>query len=311
MSKLVDFILTVFVISLITFCVFQIIPGDPALLMLGTEASTESLQALRETLGLNQPLGTRYVSWFTDLLHGNLGISYRYQKPVLKLVLKHLIVTMQLTLYSMIIAILVAIPMGIVAAIFYRRWPDRVVGVWTHISMAIPSFWFGILFILLFAVGFRMFATSGYVSWRVNPTACLRALTLPAISLAIPRSAIIARFTRSAILEEQRQNYVRTAKAKGLSQPLIMFRHILRNTYVSLFTIIGLHVGSLLAGAIVVEQVFALPGIGNLLLSAIAVRDLPLLQGLTFLLAMVIITINMGTDTLYQWLDPRLSGDEK
>lgn len=306
LSKLLSMAVTVMVISVITFAVFQLLPGDPAQLILGTEAQPEALAALRERLGLNQPLAVRFMAWLKGMFVGDFGISISYDVPVLKLIVNNLAVTLGLALYSMVLAVLLGLPLGIYAAVRHGSAADYIVLFLSQLGLAIPSFWMGIVLILLFATTLRIFGVSGYIPWHQSLWGALKSLTLPAVALALPRAAVVLRMARSSMLSVLREDYVRTAYSKGLSHGVVVYKHALKNALIPVVTVVGLQLAGLLAGAIVVEQVFALPGIGNLLLVALGKRDLPLMQGLVMFIASGVVVINTLTDLLYSMLDPRL-----
>lgn len=301
---------TILAIGVITFLVFQILPGDAAQLILGTEADPEVLATLREQLGLNMPLGQRLWHWVTSVIRGDLGVSLSFNLPVNRLVLTNIGLTIGLSLYSMLLAVVIGLPLGIMAAVKNRKSIDYIILVVSQIGLAIPSFWMGLILILVFAIFLQVFNIGQYVMWRESIGGALRALTLPALALALPRAAVIVRITRSSMLDVLKKDYIRTAHSKGLRESTVVYRHALKNALIPITTIIGLQLTELMAGAIIVEQVFALPGLGSLLLRAVGRRDLPLLQGIALSIAVGVVLVNLLTDIIYTRLDPRLREGE-
>ncbi len=296
---------TLLATSVIVFLVLEILPGDPALLLLGTDATDEQLVALRSQLGLDRPAHIRYLAWIGGLLHGDFGLSYAYKTPVWPLIAERLWLTYPLALNAMTLTVLLALSLGLFAAQRHNRIGDVLIMALSQIGISIPSFWFGILLILLFAVHLGWFAAGGFPGWA-DPAAGFKALVLPSLSLAVVQAAILARITRSSVLEVLREDFVRTARAKGLSSGAVLRRHVLRNALIPVITVIGLQFGGLLAGAIVVEQVFSLPGLGRLVFQAIANRDIEVVKAAVILLAFTVVMVNFVVDLLYAVIDPRL-----
>ena len=307
MRRLPSLLLTLLLISLATFVVVQVMPGDPAQLILGTEAPPEALADLRAQLGLDRPLPLQYLSWLSGVLRGNLGVSLRHGRPVATLIAERLPVTLSLAILSLALAVILAVPLGVLAAIRQHSALDYGVLVFAQAGLALPSFWIGILLILLFALSLRWLPSSGYVPWAENPLAALRSLTMPVLALGLPVAGVLARLVRASVLEELARDHIRTARAKGLSETQVIVRHVLRNALIPTVTLLGLQLGFLLGGSIVVEQVFALPGLGRLVLFAINNRDLPLIQALVLFIAVLVVGINFLVDMAYTWLDPRIS----
>ena len=287
-----------FGVSVIVFLLLRLIPGDPVRLLLPPEATEQMVQETRRQLGFDQPIYTQYVLYLGQLLHGDLGTSIRFQRPVLDLVLERFPATLELTLVSMLVATLVAIPLGIVAAVKrYSRW-DAGVMLGSLVGQSVPTFWMGIVLILVFAVQLRVLPTSGRGSWQQ--------LVLPSITLGAYMMALMARLTRSGMLEVLREDYVRTARAKGLPEYGVLVRHAFRNALLPVVTVCGMQVGALLGGAIITEAVFAWPGIGTLTINAIYMRDYPIVQATVLISAAAFVLINFALDLTYQWLDPRI-----
>ena len=303
--RLVAFALTLWAASLVVFAAMELLPGDPAVLMLGTEASPETLAALRQELGLDRPLVARYLAWAGGLLIGDFGISHAYDVPVAGLIADRLAVTLPLAVMAIALAAVLAVPMGLLAAERRGRPADYGVMSFAQLGVAVPGFWVGILLILVFAVELGWFPAGGFPGWDAGVGPALKALVLPAIALALPEAAILARVTRAALLETLSEDYVRTARAKGLSRTAVLVRHVLRNALVPMLTIIGLQFAFLLAGAIIIESVFTLPGLGRLVVQAIGQRDLIVVRDVVVLMAGFVILINLLVDLAYSAVDPR------
>jgi len=300
---------TLFLVSVTIFAVLMVIPGDPAQIILGIHATPETLQGLRHKLGLDQSVALQYVRYMKNLAVGDLGRSITYDVPIHSLILSRLQVTAPLAILSMIFAIALSIPMGINSALHRNQAGDYGIMVFSQIGLAVPAFWAGILLILLFAVTLHWFPAGGFPSWGEDPIKALNALLLPALSLGMVRAAVLTRMTRSSMLEILGEDYIRTARSKGLSERRVIYKHGFRNAVIPVITIIGLQTGDLLAGAIIIENVFYLPGVGRLVFEAIGQRDLPVVQGVVLFIAMVIVIINFVTDISYAYLDPRIRYD--
>ncbi len=291
--------------SLVIFAMMQAVPGDPATFMLGTGARPDTVAALRTALGLDGSLPERYLAWIGGMATGDLGISYTYRVPVADLVADRIGVSVPLAAYALVLAISVAIPAGLVAAARAGRPADWAVTGAAQLGVAVPNFWFAILLVLVFAVRLRWLPAGGFPGWS-DPLAAVAALTLPAVALALPQAAILARVLRSALIDTLDADYVRTARAKGLSRRATLVRHALRNAAIPVLTILGLQVSFLLAGAIVIEQVFYLPGLGRLIFQGIVQRDLMVVQSVTMLLVAAVITVTFAVELAYLAVDPRL-----
>lgn len=303
------FALTLLFVSFVTFIVIYVIPGDPAEIILGTEGNPEALAALRVKLGLDRPLLLQYLDWLKHALTGNLGVSIQYDVPVGQLIASRLPVTFPLAGLAISLTILAGIPLGILAASHHRGPADVGMMIFSQLGIAIPSFWAGLLLILLFSVYLGWFPAGGFTAWAETPTGALRSLLLPALALGLVQAAILTRTTRSAMLEVLGEDYVQTARSKGLSDRLVLYKHALRNGLITIVTLLGLQIGHLLAGSIIIENVFYLPGLGRLVLGAIGARDLPVVQGVVLFMATVIVFVNFAVDLLYGWLDPRIRYD--
>lgn len=303
--RLVSLFLTLLAAALVVFVVLEILPGDPAAVMLGVQATPETLAALRAEYGLDQPAPTRFLQWIAGLVTGDLGISYTYRVPVGGLIAERLAVTVPLALISIVLSTAIALPLGVFAAARHDRPADAAVMGFSQIGVAVPNFWFGLLLVLLFSITLGWAPSGGFPGWSAGGAA-LTALILPAISLALPQAAILARVTRSAVLDALGEDYVRTARAKGLTRAATLRHHVLRNALIPVITIMGLQFSFLLAGAIIIENVFYLPGLGRLVFQAISQRDLIVVRDVVVLLAAMVIIINFAVDMLYAVIDPRL-----
>jgi ABC-type dipeptide/oligopeptide/nickel transport system permease component len=305
--------MTLFVVSVAAFLAFQIIPGDVVRSILGTEATPEREEQLREELGLNDPPVVRYVDWMTDVLKGDLGRSYRYSKsmnemmPVAELIGDKLPVTLWLAALSLFLIVVVSIPLGVLWARSSSAFLDAALNVITQIAMAVPSFFLGILVTYLFGLLLKWFTPGGYVSYRDDFAGFLGYLIFPAMSIAIPKIAMTARFLRNSMLTEMEADYVRTARSKGCSDRRVMYGHVLRNALMPVVTFLGMIIAETVAGSIVVEQVFGLPGVGRLLISSISTRDFPVVEILILYITAVVIIVYFLVDMLYRLIDPRIS----
>ncbi len=301
-------LLTLLVATIVVFIVLEILPGDPAAVMLGINAEPETLAALRSEMGLDRPIMVRYASWVGSLFKGNLGTSYTYDVPVLELISQRLSLSFPLAILAILLSTLIAIPLGVLAASHHTKPMDYGVMLFSQIGIAIPNFWFALLLIILFAVKLQFLPAGGFAGWDAGIVPALTSLLLPTIALALPQAAILARVTRSSLLEVLKEDYIRTARAKGGGRLRILWQHALRNALIPVVTIMGLQFSFLLAGTIIVENVFYLPGIGRLIFQAIAQRDLIVVKNLIILLAASVIIINFIVDVMYAVIDPRLRG---
>jgi peptide/nickel transport system permease protein len=292
--------------SLIIFLVLDALPGNAADMLMGADASADALRALTIKLGLDQPLLYRYGHWLQGLVTGNLGNSYSYGTPVAGLIMERLTLTIPLAVMSMLITVVLALTAGVYTAAHHNRLGDVGVMTLTQFGIAIPNFWFAILLILLFSVKLQWLSAGGFAGWDEGIVAGIRSLLLPAISLAVVQAAILARVTRSAVLEVLREDFVRTARAKGLSRRAVLWGHVLRNAMIPVMTVMGLQFANLLAGTIIIETVFYLPGLGRLIFQSIANRDLIVVRNCVMLLAAMVVMVNFVVDVLYAFIDPRI-----
>jgi len=299
LRRLLQMVPVVLGITLIVFVLVRV-SGDPVTLMLPEDAEQFQIDALREALGLDQPITTQYVIYMRDLLRGDLGTSLRYSgQAALPIVLERLPATLQLTLAALVVAVVISFPLGIIAAVYRNRWPDMSATSFAVLGQAMPNFWLGIMMILLFSVILGWLPVSGRSG--------LASFILPAITLGTSLAALLTRLMRSSLLEVLNQDYVRTATAKGLQRRLVLLKHAVRNALLSYVTVLGLQVATLMAGAVVTEQVFAWPGIGLLAIQAINSRDMPVIQGVVIIAALIVMSANLLVDILYALIDPRIS----
>jgi ABC-type dipeptide/oligopeptide/nickel transport system permease component len=312
-KKCMTLVITLFLVSVAAFLAFEIIPGDVVGSILGTEATLEREEQLREELGLNDPAVVRYFRWASNVLQGDLGVSYRYSKnmnemmPVEELIADKLPVTLWLAALSLVLIIVFSIPLGVLWAKSTNRFADAALGVVTQATMAIPSFFLGIMVTFVFGFTCKLFMPGGYVSYQEDFAGFVGYLIFPAISIALPKIAMTARFLRNSMLTEMRADYVRTAYSKGCTKKRVMYSHVLRNAMMPVVTFLGMIVAEIVAGSIVVEQVFALPGVGRLLISAISTRDFPVVEILILYITFVVIFVYFMVDILYRVIDPRIS----
>ena len=304
--KTIELGVTLLLVSLVIFLVLRVLPGDPAQLILGVNASPETLASLREELGLTDPTPVQYLNWLKGFFTGNLGESIFYEKSVGALILSRLEVTLPLTFLATLLSISIALPLGLFAATNQGNPVDFGVIAISQLGISIPAFWLGILGLLFFSVRLHLLPSGGFVEWGTNPIGAIRTLVLPVLTLAVIQSAALTRMTRSSSLDVLSQDFVSTARGKGLSEFKIIGKHVLTNSFISILTLIGLQVGQLLAGAVIVESVFSLPGLGRLLILAVEQRDLQLVQGIVTVLVGGVITINFLVDLAYSFLDPRI-----
>lgn len=301
----IGFALTLLAVSVVVFAVMNVLPSDPAMTILGLDATEDALAALRDQLGLNEPLLTRYFSWVWNALHGDFGISHSFRVPVATLIGERLPMTLSLAVSGMVLTLIVALTLGIGAAARHRTFGDWGVMFLSQLGIAIPAFWLSILLVMLFAVKLRWLPPGGFPGWS-DPVLALRSLILPTVALALVQSAVLTRVTRSSALEVMRQDFVRTARASGLSHARVLWRHVLPNALVPIITIVGMQFAALVTGTIVIENVFYLPGLGRLIFQSISNRDLPTVQALVMLFAAIVVTANFIVDLLYVVIDPRL-----
>lgn len=308
-KKFVILIILLFLVSITVYSVLFYLPGDPAQIILGLNATPETLANLRAELGLDRPFWVQYGDWIGSLLSGRGSWSINYDMPVYDLILSRLAVTGPLALFAMLIALVIALPLGIFAARHQNRPGDVMVMFFTQLGLATPAFWLGIMLILLFSVKLGLFSAGGFPGWSSDFWGSLKALLLPAFALGVIRASVLARLTRSSMLEVLREDYVRTARAKGVKEWTVVYVHALRNALIPILTILGLQLGQLLAGSIIIENVFYLPGLGRLVFQAIGQRDLPVVREIVLFMAVAVILINFMVDLTYVSLDPRIRSE--
>ncbi len=305
-QRFIALALTLLVATVVVFVVLNIVPGDPASYMMGLNADPDALAQLRSELGLDQPAWQRYVAWLGNLVQGDLGTSYTYRVPVTELIGERLSVSLPLTMMATALSLVIALPLGIFAASRRGRLADTAVIGATQLGIAIPNFWFAILLVFFFATTLHWFSAGGFPGWDEGAGPALQALILPAIALALPQAAILTRVTRSSLIETLSEDFVRTARAKGLSEGQALRRHALRNALIPVLTILGLQFTFLLAGGIIVENVFYLPGLGRLVLQAITQRDLIVVQGVVIVLVAAAVAVTFLVEIAYMIADPRV-----
>lgn len=305
-KKAVGLLITLALVSLITFGVFQILPGNPAYIILGVDADPLQIEALSESMGLNLPLAARYFNWVRDLFVGDLGMSYRYQQPVSQLLTASLEVTGSLAVVTIILTAAIGIPAGIWLGGHSGKKYSVPLSMLSQVSLSIPAFCMGVFLIHIFAIRLKWLPSFGFVAWSESPAQWLRSLILPALSLSLGSAAVLIRYVKVSIVSQQKQDYVRTAYSKGLRRHRVLYRHVVRNSLIPVITILGMTMADILGGSIIVENVFALPGIGRLISVSITSRDLPLLQGLTMYLAVIVVICNFAVDMIYSVIDPRI-----
>lgn len=304
-GRLTSLVISLIVASVVIFAVIEVIPGDPAAFMLGVNARPDTIAALRAEMGLDQPLITRYLAWVTGLLRGDFGQSWTYKTPVSELISDRIWVSLPLAIFALGLSTLIAFPAGIYAASRRGGPGDVTIMGATQLGVAIPNFWFAMILVLIFAINLRWFSAGGFPGWG-NPLLAIKSLTLPAIALALPQAAILARVMRSSLLDMLGEDFIRTARAKGLSARQALWKHALRNALIPVLTIIGLQFSFLLAGGIIIEQVFFLPGLGRLIFQSISARDLIVVESVVMLLVFTVIVVNFLVDLAYAAVDPRL-----
>jgi peptide/nickel transport system permease protein len=308
LKRLLSLGLSLLAASAVIFLTIEIVPGDPASYMLGINAQADTVAALREELGLNVSAFERYISWVGGMLTGDFGTSYTYRTPVVDMIGDRIMISLPLAIYALSLSTLIAFPAGILAASKRGSVTDVSIMGATQVGVAIPNFWFAMLLVVVFSINLRWFSAGGFPGWDKGLIVGLKALTLPAISLALPQASILARVMRSALIDTMNEDFVRTARAKGLSKRQAMWRHALRNAMIPVLTIIGLQFSFLIAGAIIIENVFFLPGLGRLVFQSISQRDLIVVESVVMLLVFAVVIVTFIVDLTYAVVDPRLRG---
>jgi peptide/nickel transport system permease protein len=306
LQRLLTTVIVVFGITFVVFMIIQLVPGDPARVVLGVAASEENVEALRERLGLNEPVWQQYATWLAGLLQGDMGNSLVTGQPVTDQILQRLPATLTLAAAGLLVGLLIGLPAGILSALKPHSPLDISTSLLSQIGVSIPDFWLGILLVLLFSLTLGWLPSQGYTPFSEDPVDWFLHLILPALTVGIISGSIQTRFNRSAMLEVLHEDYVRTARAKGLTEAIVVNKHALRNALIPIVTILGLQLTALLSAVVVVEVVFSWPGLGRLTLNAVLDRDYPLLQGTVFTIATLLAFVNLGTDLLYFFIDPRI-----
>lgn len=308
-KKLAGLVATVLVVSFLVFAAFAVIPGDPATSMLGTQATPEKVEALREEMGLNDPLIERFGRWAIQFIQGDLGASYSYQMPVSSMIGEKIPVTLALTVMAFLMMVAISIPVGIFCARHAGGFLDRGITVVNQIIMAIPPFFSGILITLLFGLILHWFTPGGYVSYTQSVWRFLGYLIFPALAIAFPKAAMAVKLLRSSVLSEMKLDYVRTAYSRGNRTKSVLYRHVLKNALIPVVTFLGMALADMVAGSIIIEQVFNIPGLGRILLTSISNRDYPVVQAIIVCIAFLVIFVNFAVDLIYKLVDPRITLD--
>lgn len=306
LRRLLSAIPVLFIVSLISFGLMRLIPGDPAAAIAGTSATPAQIEQLRRDLGLDEPLLMQLLHYYQGLLQGDFGKSLLLGKGVLAATMERLPVTIGLSLYALVLTLLIGVLSGIIAALRQNTWMDQVAMMIAMLGISIPNFFLGLMMIIFFAVKLGWLPSGGYIAFSQDPIGWLRSTTMPAISLALLQAGLLARITRSGMLEVLRQDYVRTARAKGLPERLVIFKHALANALIPIVTVVGIIISLLLSGAVVTEALFSLPGMGQLLTQAVLSRDYPMVQGGLLLVTTFLVVVNILVDILYALIDPRV-----
>jgi peptide/nickel transport system permease protein len=309
LSRLLQSIPVLILVSVISFGLMKLVPGDPAILIGGPTATPAELDNIRSNLGLDQPFHVQMWRYYAGLARGDLGTSLLLGKPVLEATLERIPVSLSIAVYSMVLTLLLGLSCGVIAALNRNKWLDQGVMIFALIGVSLPNFWLGLMLIILLSVHLGWLPTGGYVPWQSDPVGWFKTTTMPAISLALLQVGLLARITRSTMLEVLRQDYIRTARAKGLPEVVVIAKHAFRNVMIPVVTVIGVIFSVLISGSVVVESVFSVPGIGSLLGSAVLRRDYPMIQGGLLLVASALLALNLIVDVLYAYFDPRVRYD--
>ena len=305
-KKILGLIIALLIVTMAAFAAFEVIPGDPARTILGTEATDESVMALREEMGLNRPLPQRYLEWVKDFVSGDMGTSYFYNMPVKQMIGDKIPITVTLALMAFVFILLISIPVSILSVKYKDGFIDRFFLVLNQVTMSIPPFFIGIIFTFIFGLTFKMFIPGGYVSYTEDFGAFVSYLIFPAIAIALPKAAMTTKLLRNSLLTEMRQDYVRTARSRGNSEARVLFVHVFKNGLLPVITFLGMVAADLVANSIVIEQVFGIPGLGRTLISSISKRDYPVVEAIIVLVAIVVLVVNVLVDIIYRKLDKRI-----
>lgn len=306
LKKISGLIIALLIVTILAFLAFEIIPGDPARARLGTEATESQVAALREEMGLNDPLPLRYVKWAADFLRGDMGVSYKYEEPVRDLIMDKIPITLTLTVLAFVLIMVLSVPLGLLCAKYENTWLDRLFLILNQVVMSVPAFFVGMILTVIFGLVLRCFTPGAYVSYKEDMGGFLQYLIFPAIAVALPRVAMTVKLLRNSLITEMHQDYVRTAYSRGNSTVRVLICHVFRNGILPIITFWGMAIADMITNSIVVEQVFGIPGIGRILISSISNRDYPVVEALIVLIAMVILVTNAVVDLLYQKMDKRI-----
>lgn len=304
--KTFSFIITLGLVSFLVFAAFAVIPGDPALSKLGTDATPSQLAALREEMGLNRPLPVRFANWAISFVQGDMGNSYSYDKPVAEMILDKLPITLTLAVLAFALTILIALPLGIYAAKHEGGVMDRLIYGIGQGTMAIPPFFLGILLTFFFGIVLKWFTPGGYVSYQTDFFGFVRYLFFPALAIALPKAAMTLKLLRGSLIEQMKQDYARTAYSRGNNTKQVLYRHVLKNALIPVITFLGMALTDMIAGSIIVEQVFSVPGLGRILMTSISGRDYPVVQAIIVWIAVLVLLVNLLVDLVYKLIDPRI-----
>ena len=305
-KKVLSCIITLFIVSLLVFVAFSLIPGDPALSRLGTNATEQALASLRHQMGLDRPLVVRYFEWLFNALRGNFGKSYSYNMTVTSMIADKLPITLTLMLYSMVLMVIISVPLGVYASYKEGTAIDKAIQIINQITMAIPPFFSGILITLIFGMTFKMFTPGGFVNIKINPARFFGFMFFPSFAIALPKSAMVLNLLYSSLNGEKKKDYVRTAYSRGNKSKTVFFKHMLKNASIPTITFLGMALADMIAGSIIIEQVFGIPGLGRILLTSIQNRDYPVVIAIIMLIACVVIVSNLLVDIIYKLVDPRV-----
>ncbi len=306
-KKIVTMFLTLFAVTLFVFLAFHVISGDPATSMLGTQATKERVEALREEMGLNDPVLLQYGRWAVSFLKGDMGISYSYKMPVSEMVAGKIPVTLTMTVMAFLLMVVISVPLGIYTAKHAGGMADRVICMINQVIMAFPPFFAGILITLVFGRIFKLFTPGGYVSYDKNFAGFIGYLFFPSLAIALPKAAMAVKLLRSSVIGESKLDYVRTAYSRGNRTRDVLYKHVLKNALIPVITFLGMALADMIAGSIIIEQVFSIPGLGRILLTSISNRDYPVVMAVIVCIAVLVLVVNMAVDIIYGLVDPRIS----
>lgn len=306
-KKMITMFLTLFAVTLFVFLAFHVISGDPATSMLGTQATPERVEALREEMGLNDPVLMQYGRWALNFLKGDMGTSYSYRMPVSEMIAGKIPVTLTMTIMAFLLMVLISVPLGIYTARHAGGVVDRVIYMINQVIMAFPPFFAGILITLVFGRIFKLFTPGGYISYEKSITGFIGYLFFPSLAIALPKAAMAVKLLRSSVISESKLDYVRTAYSRGNRTRDVLYKHVLKNALIPVITFLGMALADMIAGSIIIEQVFSIPGLGRILLTSISNRDYPVVMAVIVCIAVLVLVVNMIVDIIYGLVDPRIS----